>query len=136
MTSSNGPITGRNSGIRSIGDNTHSNAKPTATFARLGTRESRRRRRAVVTQSGRNAASSFRLPSGRRAASVAIERESAASIVARTLASSTAACAERGPSPSVSVPDRTLRVPRERCSVIGLPPLTSAFSASMSLKKR
>ena len=36
-TSSSGPITGRNSGIRSIGDSTHNRANPTATFARRGT---------------------------------------------------------------------------------------------------
>ena len=48
ITSSNGPMTGRNSGIRSTGERTHSPARATATFAFLGTRGSLRRRRAVV----------------------------------------------------------------------------------------
>ena len=38
MTSSSGPITGRNSGIRSIGDTSQTPAMATATFALLGTR--------------------------------------------------------------------------------------------------
>lgn len=69
MTSSSGPMTGRNSGIRSIGDSTHSIATTTAIFARGGTRGSRRSTRAAVTQSGRNAARSLATPSGSRRAS-------------------------------------------------------------------
>src|SRR3954447_10729169 len=68
-TSSSGPITGRNSGIRSIGESTHSPASPTTTFARRGTAGWARSRRAVVTHAGRKRASSFAVPSGRRRAS-------------------------------------------------------------------
>lgn len=66
--SSSGPMTGRNSGIRSIGDNTHNPANPTANLARRGTRGSRHRRRVNVTQSGKKLASSFNVPFGSRAA--------------------------------------------------------------------
>jgi hypothetical protein len=67
--SSSGPMTGRNSGIRSIGLATHSPAITTATLARRGTRGSRRSRRTVVTQSGMKAARSRRIPGGSRRAS-------------------------------------------------------------------
>src|SRR2546423_1766353 len=46
-------MTGRNSGIRSIGERTHSPATPTASLARRGTRGAPRRGRTVVAQSGR-----------------------------------------------------------------------------------
>src|SRR4051794_24055389 len=68
MTSSSGPMTGRNSGIRSIGESTHSAANPTATLARRGTAGSVRSLRASRTQLGRNAASSLAAPGGRRRA--------------------------------------------------------------------
>src|SRR4051812_42975668 len=64
-TSSRGPITGRNSGIKSIGDSTHSPAISTTTLQRRGTWGFLRSRRTVVTQSGRNDANSFSVPSGR-----------------------------------------------------------------------
>src|SRR4051794_21687803 len=68
--SSSGPMTGRNSGIRSIGLATHRPATTTAILALRGTRGSLRRRRTVVTQSGMNAARSRSRPGGsRRAAS-------------------------------------------------------------------
>ncbi len=57
-------MTGRNSGIRSIGDRTQSPANATATLARFGTRGSARSLLAVVTQSGRKLANSFSEPSG------------------------------------------------------------------------
>ena len=52
--STSGPITGRNSGIRSIGLATQIPATTIATRARRGTRGSRRSRRTAVTQSGTN----------------------------------------------------------------------------------
>ena len=60
--SSSGPITGRNSGMRSMGDNTQSPANVTTTFTRVGTRGSLRRRRAVVTHAGRTVARSLARP--------------------------------------------------------------------------
>jgi hypothetical protein len=51
-TSSSGPITGKNSGSRSIGHSSHNPASATATLARRGTLGSARNRRMVVTQSG------------------------------------------------------------------------------------
>jgi two-component system OmpR family response regulator len=66
--SSSGPITGRNSGIKSIGLATHNPANTMATFAFRGTRGSARSRRTVVTQSGMNAARSRKIPGGRRRA--------------------------------------------------------------------
>src|SRR3954453_15234817 len=68
-TSSSGPITGRNSGIRSIGESTHRPANPTASLALRGTAGGARSRRTVVTQAGRNRASSLAVPSGSRLAS-------------------------------------------------------------------
>src|SRR6266567_2141307 len=68
-TSSSGPITGRNSGMRSIGEASHSPASTIAILARRGTRGSRRSRRTVVTQSGMNRASSRSGPGGSRRAS-------------------------------------------------------------------
>ena len=67
-TSSSGPMIGRNSGIRSIGDSTHSPANATATFTRRGTRGSRRSLRAVVTQAGSTVARSLASPGGNRLA--------------------------------------------------------------------
>src|SRR3981189_1302127 len=66
--SSRGPITGMNSGIKSIGLATHSPARTTAIFALRGTLGSLRSRRTVVTQSGMNAARSRKTPGGRRLA--------------------------------------------------------------------
>ena len=63
----NGPITGRNSGTRSIGDSSHSPASATTTLARRGT-SVRRSRRTVVTQSGTKPARSRSSPGGRRRA--------------------------------------------------------------------
>src|SRR5215218_3666142 len=68
-TSSSGPMTGRNSGIRSIGESTHRPANATATLARRGTRGSRANRRAVVAQAGSTVARSFAAPGGSRRAS-------------------------------------------------------------------
>src|SRR4051794_27563584 len=67
--SSSGPMTGRNSGIRSIGLATHTPATTIAILALRGTRGSLRSRRTVVTQSGMNAARSRSRPGGRRRAS-------------------------------------------------------------------
>src|SRR3954452_4352013 len=75
MTSSSGPMTGRNSGIRSIGDSTHSIATTTATLARRGTRGSLRSTRMAVTQSGRNPARSLATPGGGRRASTIISSQ-------------------------------------------------------------
>jgi hypothetical protein len=69
MTSSSGPMTGRNSGMRSIGDNSQRRARPTASLARRGTLGSVRSRRAVVAHAGRKPARSFSVPSGSPAAS-------------------------------------------------------------------
>src|SRR6185369_351434 len=63
--SSSGPMTGMNSGIRSIGLATHRPATTMAIFARRGTRVSLRSRRIVVTQSGMKEARSRRMPAGR-----------------------------------------------------------------------
>ena len=65
-TSSRGPITGRNSGSRSIGETTHTTATSRATLARRGTAGSLRRVRAVVTHDGRNSATCRISPGGRR----------------------------------------------------------------------
>src|SRR5215207_4531210 len=62
--SSRGPMTGMNSGMRSMGLATQSPATITAIFALRGTRGSLRSRRTVVTQSGMNAARSRRMPGG------------------------------------------------------------------------
>lgn len=51
---------GRNSGMRSIGETTHSAASTRAAFALAGTRASRQRRRSSVTQAGRKPARSLR----------------------------------------------------------------------------
>jgi hypothetical protein len=59
---------GKNSGIRSMGERTHSNAITTAILALRGTRGSRRSRRAVVAQAGSTVARSFAAPAGRRRA--------------------------------------------------------------------
>src|SRR3954454_5890017 len=67
-TSSSGPITGRNSGMRSIGDSTHSPANAMATFALRGTDGCLRKRRTVVRQFGRKPASSLSVPGGSRRA--------------------------------------------------------------------
>src|SRR5262245_34344224 len=61
-------MTGRNSGIRSMGDSTQISAMPTTILARRGTLGSARSRRTVVAQAGRNPARSLSVPSGRRAA--------------------------------------------------------------------
>ena len=72
MTSSSGPITGKNSGIRSIGESTHKPAIATAILAERGTRGSFRRRRIVVTHAGSTDARSFAEPGGSRCASTII----------------------------------------------------------------
>src|SRR3954464_10845257 len=61
-------MTGRNSGIRSIGEMTQSAANATASLARRGTRGSRRNLRAVVTHAGSTLARSFIDPGGSRRA--------------------------------------------------------------------
>jgi hypothetical protein len=61
-------MTGRNSGIKSIGESTHTAAIARAIFADRGTRGSLCRRRTAVTHAGMNAATSFRRPAGKRAA--------------------------------------------------------------------
>ena len=74
-----GPMTGKNSGMRSMGDSTHRPANPTATFTRLGTRGSLRSRREVVTQAGMAVARSFAKPGGRRRARTIITTHDAVS---------------------------------------------------------
>ena len=66
MTSSRGPMIGRNSGMRSIGDSSQSPAIATATLALVGTRGSPRRRRTVVRQAGSTVARSLAAPGGNR----------------------------------------------------------------------
>ena len=89
MTSSNGPMTGRNSGIRSIGDSTHSIAIRSAIFARRGTRGSVRSVRMAVTQSGRNPARSFATPGGsRRASTISTSQETTTTATAIRIACS------------------------------------------------
>src|SRR5258706_1512507 len=66
--SSRGPMTGRNSGMRSMGERTQSAATARAIFAESGTRGSVERRRSNVTQAGRKPARSLSSPGGRRAA--------------------------------------------------------------------
>lgn len=81
---------GRNSGIRSIGERTHRPAKATASLARRGTLGSRRNRLAVVTQVGRNPASSFKTPPGSRAAKTTISAQvNARTAIAMTMSRST-----------------------------------------------
>ncbi len=62
-----------------MGDSTHRPANPTANFTRLGTRESLRSRRAVVTHAGRTVAKSFARPGGRRRAKIIITTHDAVS---------------------------------------------------------
>lgn len=62
-------MTGKNSGMRSIGEITHTAAIATATFTRRGTRGSRRSLRAVVAQAGSTVARSLARPGGSRFAS-------------------------------------------------------------------
>ncbi len=57
ITSSNGPITGRHSGSRSIGETTQKIASPTRSYDPCGTRESLRRPRSKAARSGRSVAS-------------------------------------------------------------------------------
>ena len=68
ITSSSGPITGRNSGIKSIGEITQIKAKSVIHRALRGTSGCRRSRRIVVAHAGRNAASSRAKPGGSRLA--------------------------------------------------------------------
>lgn len=68
ITSSSGPMTGRNSGIKSIGEMTQINARMVSQRAWRGTAGWRRSRRIVVAQAGRNAASSCAKPGGSRLA--------------------------------------------------------------------
>ena len=68
ITSSSGPITGRNSGIKSIGEITQIRAKTVIHRALRGTSGCRRSRRIVVAHAGRNAASSRAKPGGSRLA--------------------------------------------------------------------
>ena len=65
-------MTGKNSGIKSIGDRTHRPAMATAILAERGTRESFRRRRIVVTHAGNTDARSFAEPGGSRFANTII----------------------------------------------------------------
>jgi len=65
-------MTGRNSGIRSIGDSTQSPANATAIFADRGTRGSLRKRRTVVAQAGSTDARSLADPGGSLLASAII----------------------------------------------------------------
>ena len=69
MTSSRGPITGRNSGMRSIGLATHIAANTTAILARVGTAGSRRSLHMRVAQSGSSPTRSRARPGGSRRAS-------------------------------------------------------------------
>jgi hypothetical protein len=77
-TSSSGPITGMNSGIKSIGERTHSSAKTTAIFADLGTSGCPRNLRSVVAQAGRKDARSLADPGGSRLAKTIIRTHDAA----------------------------------------------------------
>lgn len=66
-TSSSGPMTGRNSGTRSMGDSSQRKTNPTATLARRGTLGSARSRRTAVAQASRKPVRSLSIPSGSRA---------------------------------------------------------------------
>src|SRR5438105_105099 len=83
--SSRGPMTGRNSGMRSIGEITHTAAMARATLARRGSRSSLRRRRKSVTHAGRKAARSRGRPGGRRRANRASTAHEAASTPPATM---------------------------------------------------
>ena len=65
-------MTGMNSGIKSIGDTTHTNATMIATFALRGTSGCLRRRRIADGHAGRNPARSFAEPGGNRRANTII----------------------------------------------------------------